>query len=149
MEPLKRYPKNSVGSRDVELPDAEALTISDVGQALAAGRATEHSHEQPWRVITLLAQLAKGNALIEERMLVLPGDVDLVKHVGLSTLTPTRRRLMQILSATGQIIKCITPTPNTGTQEDLEDMMQTGLVKWSGTGCVKLEADYGFIRGLF
>jgi hypothetical protein len=107
---FRRHATNSVEANSIEISSERHLEIIRYAKLIAAGRvvvtdlageAQAGLAEGPHRVILLLQTLARGLALLEGRSEVSSDDLEIIRHVALSTIPQRRRELLRALLAKG------------------------------------------------
>jgi hypothetical protein len=144
---FNRNPSESVDPESIKIPEPLLLEIIHYAQLIAAGRVEVNiapnggeveagTPEGAYRVVLLLQTLARGLALVERHSEVTKDDLDVIRHVALSSIPTRRRELLRALLAAGgtmdagqveSALDCSRPTA----LDRMKELGTTGICKFT------------------
>jgi hypothetical protein len=141
------HPISSVPPQSIEFSVELRIAIARLSLLIAAGR-QQSLEEGPHRVGLLLRLICQGSALISGRSAVDASDIDLARHVAVSTIPPGRRGLIQTLGTKGIVYMAEKPLPGMATKFQLEDLCSTGIGQWQRGNSVVPAPDFEWMKGV-
>lgn len=164
---FQRNPRESVDPESIKISEALLLEIIRYAKLIASGR-TEVNIDQsgdvevgapegPQRVILLLQTLARGLALVERRSEVTKDDLDVIRHIALSSIPVRRRELLRALLAKGRTMSAAQVESALGLSRPtalarMKELAATGICKFtpgnpstSTPAVITLEAEWQWV----
>ena len=92
----------------------------------------------------LLRMLVQGSAIIHERYIVNAYDMEILKHIAISTIPHTRRAILRTLQTRGMAHCTTQPTAGLFTRMQLDDFVSTTIAQWVGNSIV-LQKDWAWV----
>jgi hypothetical protein len=121
---FSKYPIGSFDPRAIEYPRdllretvRFAMLISEgrvlIGRDHVSGETEAAAAEAPQRIVFLLKTLILGHALINDRHVVIPSDLEIARHVALSSIPSPRKHVLRAVLENGlsitstELSKCL------------------------------------------
>ncbi len=143
-----KYPVSSVEQSEIEIPKGLLLMLVRCARLTAQGRVeivwqdnpssgqeelVVGSPEGPIRLIYILRQIAQGLALAEGRRVVNYGDMEIVRHVAISSIPRSRRSVLKAViendgSITSAELEKRLPVSRPTARHRMRELSATGIV---------------------
>jgi len=129
------HPVSTVPVDEVVLDRPIVDELTRYAHLIAAGRKI-HQQEGLQRLQLLLRMLVQGSAIIHERYIVNAYDMEILKHVSISTIPHVRRAILRALQSRGMAHRATQPGVGLFTKVQLDDFVSTNIARWVGNSIV-------------
>ena len=139
-----QHPVGTVPVQAIHVGDDAIHEITQSATLISHGRQVVQ-REGLFRLQLLLRMLVQGSAIVHGRYVVNADDLEIIKHVSISTIPLIRRTILRTIQARGMAHCSQTPGNGIYSHLQLDDFVSTGIAKWRGTNSIVIENSWKWV----